>query len=52
MIAMLVSLGFAAAAAVTIGAAVTTVHDSRARIVDALNGRPLPRVKPRLFVGA
>lgn len=52
MIAMLASLVFTAAALTAAMTVASTFRESRARIVDALQGRPLNRVKPLLCASA
>ena len=52
MFALLASLVFTAAAAIAVFAVASTFQQSRARIVDALQGRPLKRVKPWLCASA
>lgn len=52
MFAMLASLVFTAAATIAVFAAASTFRQSRARIFDALQGRPLNRVKPLLCASA
>jgi hypothetical protein len=52
MFAMLASFIFAGAAYVAAFAVVSTVRDSGSRIADALQGRPLARISPRLRVAA
>jgi hypothetical protein len=44
MFALLSSLVFAGAAAIALSVVLSTVRDSRSRILDALQGRPLARV--------
>ena len=46
MFAMLASFVFTGAVALAAGAVASTISESRARITDALHGRPLPRIRP------
>lgn len=52
MFALLSSLVFAGAAALAALAVTATVRESRSRIADALQGRPLPRITPALRAAA
>ena len=52
MFAMLASLVFTAAACTAVLSVGSTFRQNRARIVDALQGRPLQRVKPLLCASA
>ena len=52
MFALLSSLVFAVAACVAATAVISTFQASRARIGDALRGRPLPRINPELLAAA
>jgi hypothetical protein len=49
MFALLSSFVFAGAATIAGLSVVGTFQESRSRIVDALRGRPLPRVRPSLL---
>jgi hypothetical protein len=49
---LICSLVFAVAAAVAVFTVTSTIQGSRARIVDAFQGRPLPRVRPGLRAAA
>ncbi len=48
MFALVSSFAFAGAAYLAANSVMTTFHDSRARITDALHGRPLERIRPLL----
>ena len=52
MFALLASLVFTAAASIAVVAVASTFRQSRARIFDALQGRPLERIKPSLCASA
>lgn len=52
MFAMLASLVFTAAACTAVLSVGSTFRQNRARIADALQGRPLQRVKPLLCASA